>query len=226
MKKKNIVLSIIFNSLIILCFIFASIIVFTGLEFMHGQGIELEPTIKNMLKFFTVDSNIFMFIVAVIFLVYDILLLQKKNKKIPKEIYILKLMSTSGVSLTLSVVMLYLQFIVKGGLWTLLMNSNLFLHLVIPVLSIITFVFFEKSNELKFKDTLYGLIPMGLYGLFYITNVLVHTDHWQVSPKYDFYYFVYNGVWKLFIVLPIIFALNYLLSYLLYRFNHIKKRVK
>ena len=71
MKKKNIILSIIFNGLIILCFIFASIIVFTGFEFMHGQGIELEPTIKNMLKFFTVDSNIFMFIVAIIFLVYD-----------------------------------------------------------------------------------------------------------------------------------------------------------
>ncbi len=224
MKKKNIIISIIFNSLIILCFIFASIIVFTGFEFMHGQGIELEPTMKNMLKFFTVDSNIFMFVVAIIFLVYDVLLLKKKIKKIPKKIYILKLMSTSGVSLTLTVVILYLQWIVKGGLWTLLMNSNLFLHLIIPVLSIITFVFFEKSKELKFKDTFYGLVPMGLYGLFYITNVLVHTHHWEVSPKYDFYYFVYNGVWKLFIVLPIILALNYLISYLLYRFNRVKKK--
>lgn len=224
MKKKNIILSIILNGLIILSFIFASIIVFTGFEFMHGQGVELEPTIKNMLKFFTVDSNIFMFIVAIIFLVYDILLLRKQIKKIPKKIYLLKLMSTSGVALTLSVVMLYLQFIVKGGLWTLLMNSNIFLHLVIPVLSIITFVFFEKTNELKFKDTFYGLVPMGLYGLFYITNVLIHTHHWQVSPKYDFYYFVYNGVWKLFIVLPIIFGLNYLISYLLYRFNNKAKK--
>lgn len=224
MKKKNIILSIILNGLIILSFIFASIIVFTGFEFMHGQGVELEPTIKNMLRFFTVDSNIFMFIVAIIFLVYDILLLRKQIKKIPKKIYLLKLMSTSGVALTLSVVMLYLQFIVKGGLWTLLMNSNIFLHLVIPVLSIITFVFFEKTNELKFKDTFYGLVPMGLYGLFYITNVLIHTHHWQVSPKYDFYYFVYNGVWKLFIVLPIIFGLNYLISYLLYRFNNKAKK--
>ena len=55
------------------------------------------------------------------------------------------------VTLTFSVVFLYLGPISKGGISKLLQNSNLFFHLVIPLLNIIDFVFFVKIDNPLYK---------------------------------------------------------------------------
>lgn len=219
MTKKKRIISIILNFSIFLMVIAAAVVMFTGFKFMHGPEVILDRSNIEMFEFFTVDSNLFMAIVAVIFAVYEIMLLAGKIKRIPKWVYTLKLMSTSAVTLTFLVVFLYLGWIAKDGLPSLLMNSNLFLHLLVPITSIITFVCFEKTGLLKIKDTLWGLVPMFLYGLFYVSNVLIHTNHGVVSPKYDFYYFVYYGVWRLVIVIPLMFMLNYFATFILWKLN-------
>ena len=60
---------------------------------------------------------------------------------------------------------------------------------------------------------------MAIYGLFYISNILIHMEKGMVSPKYDWYYFVYYGVWTSFIVIPIIFSIGYLINIGLWYFN-------
>ena len=217
MKKIKISLTI--NILITILTITASIIMFTGFKFMHGYDIILESTKIGMFRFFTVDSNIFMGIIALIFSIQEIKLLKGQIKEIPTKYYILKLMSTTAVSLTCFTVFTYLGPIAKHGLPSLLMNSNLFFHLVIPVLSIITFIFFEKTNKLSFKHTLYGILPTFLYGIYYLINVLTHIEKGNVSTKYDWYYFVQNGIWTAFIVIPIIFTVTYLISCILWKIN-------
>lgn len=219
MKKKNRIISIILNFSIVIMVIAAAVVMFTGFKFMHGPEVILDRSNVEMFEFFTVDSNLLMAIVALIFAIYEILLLKGKIKRIPKRLYVLKLMSTSAVTLTFLVVFLYLGWIAVDGLPSLLMNSNLFLHLLVPITSIITFVCFEKTNLLRPRDTFWGLVPVFLYGIFYISNVLIHANHGVVSPKYDFYYFVYNGLWAMLIVIPLIFALNYLATFLLWKFN-------
>ena len=37
-----------------------------------------------------------------------------------------------------------------------------------------TLLFFEKTNVIKVKEVLYGLLPTGIYTIFYLTNVLIH----------------------------------------------------
>ena len=134
------------------------------------------------------------------------------------------LIGTSAVSLTFFIVFAYLGRVAVYGLSSLLMNSNLFLHLLIPVTSIINFVFFERSNKIPFKSVILGIIPTAIYGIYYLINVLMHLDNGMVSPKYDFYYFVQNGIKSAIYVVPIIFLISYLLSLVLYVFN--KKRKK
>ena len=104
----------------------------------------------------------------------------------------------------------------------LLRNSNLFFHLLVPVLSIITFIFFERNNKLTFKYSFYGLIPMVLYAVYYIINILVHMHNGKVSPKYDWYWFVQQGVWTAFMVVPIIVLITYIISVVLWRINRKK----
>ena len=224
MNKKYIKISLILNIFIFLMVLVATIVMFTGFKFMHGPEVTLDCSNIEMFKFFTVDSNIFMAMVALIFSIYEILLLKNKIKEIPKFTYILKFMGTSAVTLTFLVVFSYLGWIAKDGLFSLLMNSNLFLHLLVPITSIVTFIYFEKSDKLKFKDTFFGLIPMLVYAVFYVCNVFIHTHNGVVSPQYDFYYFVYHGVWTAVIVIPIIIGINYIGSLILWRLNRKGKK--
>lgn len=211
MKKKA---SLIINILIVLLTILASIIMFTGIKITHGAEPVLETTKKEMFKFFTVDSNIFMGIIALVFVI-----LQIKKQEITKNMYRLKLMSTSSVSLTFIIVFTYLGPISKDGIKSMIQNSNMFFHLIIPVLSIINFITFERTDKLKLKDTLYGTIPTIIYAIFYMTNLLLHVENGKVSPIYDWYWFVQNGIKTAIIVAPMIILISYIISLILWKIN-------
>ena len=217
--KRNLKTSIILNGIIFLLVILATIIMFTGFKFMHGAEPILETTKLGMFKFFTVDSNILMGVVSLVFMICEIKLLNGNIKLISTRLYILKLMSTVAVSLTFFVAFGYFVPITNWKVLPMIMNSNLFFHLIIPVLSMITFMFFEKTNKLKFKYTFIGLIPTFIYGIYYLINVLIHMENFKVSPTYDFYRFVQNGVWTSVIVIPIIFIITYAISFILWRLN-------
>ena len=133
-------------------------------------------------------------------------------------------MATVSVGLTFFTVFGYLGPIAEGGIFSLLKNSNLFLHLIIPVLSMVNFSIFEKTNKLKFKYSFLGVIPTMVYSIFYLTNVLAHIENGKVSPIYDWYWFVQGGVWTAVIVVPVIFILTYLISLIICRCN--KKKIK
>lgn len=219
MKKINMKISLCINILITLLTIIASIIMFTGFKFMHGHDILLESTKIGMLKFFTVESNIFIGIVSLIFAIKEIQILKGHKKELLQKDYILKLMATSAVGLTFFIVFVYLGPISKDGIPSMLMNSNLFFHLIIPVVSILNFVLFEKSNEIKFKHVFYGVIPTLIYGIYYIGNILIHMENGMVSTVYDWYWFVQNGVWTVVIVVPIILGITYLISLIIWKLN-------
>lgn len=214
MKKKSLILNII----IVLLTIFASILMFTGIKITYGAEPILETTKLGMFKFFTVDSNIFMGLTSLLFIIKEI-----KNEEITKTMFRLKLMATTAVSLTFIIVFTYLGPISKDGIISLLQNSNIFFHLVIPVLSIITFILFEKTNKLKFKDTLYGIIPTIIYAVLYLINILIHTENGKVSPVYDWYWFVQNGVKTAIIVAPMIILISYIISLILWKLNRKEK---
>lgn len=214
--NKNYRLSLIMNIIIAVFTLIGTIVMFTGFNFM-GESL-LSATKVNMFQFFTVDSNILMGIASIVFIIFEIKLLGGSIKEIPKNVYLLKLMATSAVSLTFIVVFLYLGP-AKYGIWPMIQNANLFFHLLTPVLSIITFVLFEKTDKLKYSLTFCGIIPTIVYGIFYITNILVHMENGVVSTQYDFYWFVQNGVWTSVIVIPFILFVSYLISFGLWKFN-------
>ena len=217
-------LSLFYNCLIFLLTVVSTIIMFTGFKFMHGIEPVLETTKLGVFKYFTVDSNIFAGIISILFIFINNNLLKGKIEIVPKKQYILKLMATVGVTLTFVVVFLYLGPISKDGVSSLLQNSNLFFHLVIPLLNIIDFVFFIKIYDVKYKYAFYGLIPMLLYACFYSINIFIHIENGIVSTKYDWYWFVQNGLWTMIIVFPVIILLTYLLSLILIILN--KKNLK
>ena len=152
------------------------------------------------------------------------MILKTKRGNISTKLYLLKFIATSGVGMTLTVVFVYLGPIADGGYSAMLQNCNLFFHLIIPVLSMITFMFLEKTDKLKFKFTFYGMIPVIIYSILYLINFLIHIENGQVSPVYDWYYFVQFGLWTIVIVIPIVYAISYLVSFLIWKINKIGVR--
>ena len=208
---KKIKVSLILNIIIVLLVILATIFMFTGFKFMPGGSL-LEVSKVEMFKFYTVDSNILMGIVSLIFIIYEKKLLKNKIKEIPKKVYILKLIATSGITLTFITTSFFLA--PSYGFYAMFNNSNLFFHLVVPVLSIVTYIFFEK-HENKFKYAFFGIIPMFLYSIFYTTNILINLNNGGLTFKYDFYGFLQGNINNIYLVIPVIYLISYVISVLL-----------
>ena len=206
MNKKKV--SKILNILIILLVVIGLVIMITGYEFM-GKSKILTSTNISVLKYFTVESNIFACLTSIIYLL-------KKRKK-NKYISILKLSSTTCLTITFLVTALYLAPFNNYPFIEFYKNSNLFFHLVVPILSIISYLFFDEVKVLKNKDIILCLIPYLLYSCFYTINVLTHMSNNKVLIEYDFYGFLKGGIKSIIIVIPIMFITTYLITYFLNR---------
>lgn len=210
--------SIIFNFIITIFVVIATVFMMNGVFFM-GEEKQLTETGIGLFKFFTVQSNVIMGFAAFIFMMYEILLITNRIKEIPTWLYILKHVFTVGVVLTFFTTILYLAPRVEDGYFSLFKNSNLFYHFIVPVLSWITFVFFEKTDKIKFKYIFAGVVPMLLYGIFYTINVFMHTDNEKIIPRYDWYGFVEGGVSSILISFPIMLVTTVFISFSLWKSN-------
>lgn len=225
-EVKRLKIAAIVNIIIFIMTVFAMVAMFFGIRFMPGEDkIILASKSAEMFKYFTIQSNLFMGIMALILAIDEIKVLKGKKKEISAKKYVLKLVSTTAVCLTFLVVFTYLGPFTKYGLPAMLMNSNLFFHFITPVISIFTFILFEKTDKIKYKYTFFGLIPIILYETFYITNILTHLENGKISPTYDWYLFAQNGLGVVIIGAPVVFACTYLISLCLWKFNK-KKEVK
>lgn len=213
MKKHKI--SLIINIVIVFLVIIASIFMFTGFKFMSDETL-LEASNIEMFKFYTVDSNFLMGIVSLIFIIYESKLIRKKITKIPQSIYILKLIGTSAITLTFVTTAFFLA--PQYGLYAMYNNNNLFFHLIIPLLSIITYVFFEKYDN-KYRYAFLGITPMFIYSVYYTSMVLIHLNDGGLTFKYDFYGFLQGDINNIYFVIPTIYLFSYLFSILLIFLN-------
>lgn len=207
MNSRKRYLNLFFNFLIVvlvLISIYAMITTSDG--FIKGSKL-------HALKYFTVQSNIFMGISALISLIY---LLVKKDKY-PTWIVILKLMSTTCLTLTFLTVLGYLAPLM--GIDMVFLGANLYMHLIIPVVSIISFIFVEPKVELKFKWNFFSAIPSGTYGIIYISCLIAFNDYGNIEG-WDWYAFGSLGLgigFVMLIGLNIVALASSIALYALYR---------
>ena len=225
LNRKKIIASTVLNATIALLTITGAVVMFAGLEFMPEVQIIKTSRIGEF-RFFTTDSNLFLGISAIVFLVYDGLVLSGRTKEIPKVVYILKFAATSAVALTFFVVFGYLEFVISGGFIRCIKNSSLFYHLLSPILSVVTFVCFERTNKLKPRHIILGVTPAAIYGIYYIINLFVHAQGNTVQSKYDFYHLVSGGLWQIIIIVPLTVVISYAISAALWALNRTKQKQK
>ena len=221
MNKKKLIVSLILNILIFVMVTLGTIFMFIGFKFMSNEQV-LSVSGLSFFRYYTVDSNIFVGFASLMLIICESLLLSKKIKEIPKFVYVFKYIGTVAVVLTFLVTLFYLVPSYGDKFLYLYQNSNLFFHLLVPILSFISFSFLE-TVELEFKYTLYGISTMVVYGIYYSINVLMHQENGKVSLEYDWYGFVKNGTSFMIIVFAIMIVVTYLASLVIYKINKPKK---
>lgn len=171
-------MDIFFNLVIVLCTVYCSILCFRDKE---GNWSFSEFCRK--LRFFTLLSNLlsaFASLVALFFL---------RNGGLPHGVWLLKYLGTASVTVTFLTVMVFLG--PTMGYKSQLEGWSFYLHVISPLLAIISFCFLERIWPLSFVVALLGLLPVVLYGILYLYKVVI-TKQWE-----DFYGFNKNGKWKI-----------------------------
>lgn len=121
--------------------------------------------------YYTIQSNIFVMIVAAISLFFEFHKL--KGKSIPNAIYTLRFVCTVDITLTFLVFSLMLTpiFIKDNNTAYLLSIGNLCVHNLLPLAAIFDWCFFGKSNHIKTKQILLALI----FPFFYCVLMLIRS---------------------------------------------------
>lgn len=105
--------------------------------------------------------------------------------------YNLKLVGTAGVTVTMLTVLLFLSRIY--GIGSLLKGSELFMHLITPLMAIASLCLFERRG-ISFGTAFLGMLPVALYAPLYLYKTLHAPENkrWE-----DFYGFNIGGRWKI-----------------------------
>ena len=179
-KKDHSTLEFILNLIIV---IFAVIGINLMLTSEAEEGALQSSGLENF-KFYTVLTNVFCGIVALIYLVCIF------AKKDIGKMAALKLAAVCGVAITFAVVAFmfgplygFLQFYKRG---------NLFFHLLLPVTAMIEFII-VKRRKIPFKYTVFAAIPTLLYAIGYLLNILINGVGGPWPDTNDFYGFLNWG---------------------------------
>ena len=178
-----------------------------------GAGTDLSLAARGLgsLKYFTVLSNLFASLTAVIALA---ILMGGQvgmggTDELPTLLLLLKLSSATSVMLTFLVVVTLLG--PSLGYRRMFESGNFFLHLVVPLLAAFDCVTFVPVGRLPFVATLCGVVPCALYSLWYLSNVLTHGSK-KDGVVYDFYGFLRWGREKIPVVAAAVLCATWAIS--------------
>ena len=183
--KRKIAVAVVLNSTIVL----ATMAVI--LSFFMGNKDAFIRSGPQSFRFFTTDSNVLSMLGSMIMLPFELRILRGKAENLPRFAVVLKFISTASVTLTFFTVMFFLG--PTFGYPLFLGDTGIFTHLLSPMLAFYTFTLLETDCEISFKNVLWALVPVLIYGMVYLTQVLLvgkSNGGWE-----DFYFFNLGGYW-------------------------------
>ncbi len=208
--KHKFLISLIFNYSILIAQSIAMVLSISR----HGTEVFL---------YYTNLSNYFSIIPAVLFCIFALRTFCN-NKPIPFFIIRLRFISTVTLMVTFFVsVFIIIPMIPSLTSYMLIEGSSFFQHVYCPIVSLISFIFFERGYNLKRLNVLFAIIPTLIYGF---TLIALNLLKLVIGP-YPFFY-VYKIPWYISTLSIITIILITLMATLLIRllYNAQPKEIK
>lgn len=153
---------------IIFC-VFMVALVFTGVIrniFAEPDAFVKEVGAKTF-RMFTVLSNMLVASMAMLCIPFEIDGLRNNNYHLPRWIVICMYVGVTCVALTFLITVTLLGP-VAGYKLMMLQRSNLYLHTLCPITSIILLLFVNTDHNIKFKYSFVAIAPVFVYGVLYL----------------------------------------------------------
>lgn len=140
-------------------------------------------------KYFTVQSNVFGGIMAVVWLISFAFSARKGQRNVPRVVSLLKYTAAVCLGLTFLTVMVFLGPLY--GYIAMLRKANLWFHLLIPLTAMSEFVLFNRER-ISLKNCAASMTPMLAYALGYLIYNLI-MGRSEDPFRYDWYGFLLWG---------------------------------
>ena len=185
-EKRNVVISIIIKSLII---VFAII----GCILSYFQGYAGG---KASFLYFTMQSNIWIACLDLVLIIFMLINLKKQIYRLNDKFYLAQEIFTVSITLTGFTFCFILApgfFIappeLTGNGYNPFALYSIFLHMIVPILSIIDFLVFVRDVKFKKFDFLYAL-TLPVYYVFF--SLIGYFNNWDFGDGKNFPYFFLN----------------------------------
>lgn len=137
-------------------------ITFTAIstDFMGGAAVFL---------YFTVQSNIFIILMALITLVDEVVSIFTKRSFMNQVLLCIKFSAT--IAITITFIVFFTMLAPLLGPDYLLSFNNISLHAIVPIIAIVDFILFDTGINLSYPKSLFGCIPPLCYMIFVYVGV-------------------------------------------------------
>lgn len=137
--------------------------------------------------FFTVQSNIFIMLMALIFLINEVVALITNKSFINQTLLHIKYLAT--VAITVTFLVFFIMLAPLMGVDYLLSFNNFSLHAIVPILAIVDFFLFDKDIKLTYKSSLLATISPICYVIFVYIGAIFKLEY---SENLNYPYFFLN----------------------------------
>ncbi len=137
--------------------------------------------------FFTVQSNIFIMLMALIFLINEVMVLITNKSFINQTLLHIKYVAT--VAITVTFLVFFTMLAPLMGVDYLLSFNNFSLHAIVPILAIVDFFLFDKDIKLTYKSSLLATISPICYAIFVYIGAIFKLEY---SENLYYPYFFLN----------------------------------
>ena len=179
-RMKNLIIRMLIRGSLIIVGVLGILFTFLSSSFMGGASVFL---------FFTVQSNITIILITLVFLINDFLLLFNKKPYVSQFLLILKYIFTIAITITFLVFFTMLAPLL--GVDYLLSFNNFSLHAIVPILAIVDFFIFNTDIELSIPKSLLGTAMPIYYVIFVYIGVPLGFEYME-GLKFPYFFLNYE----------------------------------
>jgi hypothetical protein len=173
----------------------------------------------DLFQYFTIDANALTALSATMILPFAIEGFRKKRFYCPKwAVYFYYV----GVTCT-TMIMLFATFVISMvDLENAFFGYNFYMHIVCPIMILITFFLIESYYKITLKTSVAAITPVFIYALVYVYEVIIVGE--EAGGWKDMYYFANNPVFSFCSMMVVTFAVAVLIAFIYNKISVIRAK--